>query len=191
MVEDEGYGTGGLREGGHDVVAEGGSGLGGEDDPGAALELGLIVDAVEEAQELAAAAEDEDVVGEVVAGAALTEVVAAVEEDDGDGGGEEGGDEQGSYEDDEELEEEREGRTERELGAGEEETYRLGPAGLSARGGQGEGCGGPEEADEPEKEQEKETQPQRPEECAPGMAGEEGAVEMPQEALKAVLELHG
>ena len=76
-----------------------------------------------------------------------------------DGGDEEGSDQHGADKDDEELEEEGQGRTQREVGTREEERHGLHPAGLAASGGKDQGRGGPEKPDEPEKEQQEKTQP--------------------------------
>ena len=159
VVDDERNGIEGLGVGGAQTVAERGSVGRREDDPGAALQLGFGGKAVDELRECAATAQDEDVVGEVVAGKAVAIVGAAVDKDERDGGDEEGSDQHGADKDDEELEEEGQGRTQREVGTREEERHGLHPAGLAASSGKDQGRGGPEKPDEPEKEQQEKTQP--------------------------------
>jgi hypothetical protein len=86
VVDDEGEAACRFGKGGTDEVAQAAGVGGGEDDPGLVLELGFVVEGLEEVDKGLAAPKDEDMVGEVVAGASVTVVVAPVEEDGGEGG---------------------------------------------------------------------------------------------------------
>ena len=152
VVDDEGEAACRFGKGGTDEVAQAAGVGGGEDDPGLVLELGFVVEGLEEVDKGLAAPKDEDMVGEVVAGASVTVVVAPVEEDGGEGGDKEGGEERRADNDNEELEKQREARAKGEVAGIEEEACGFGPAGYAAGGGEGHGCRGPDQAKEPEEE---------------------------------------
>ena len=173
VVDDEGEAACRFGKGSVDEVAQAAGVGGGEDDPGLVLKLGFVVEGLEEVDKGLAAPKDEDMVGEVVAGASVTVVVAPVEEDGGEGGDQEGGEERRADNDNEELEKQREARAKGEVAGIEEEAGGFGPAGYAAGGGEGHRCRGPDQAKEPEEQQQECPQSQRPKECFPCLMGME------------------